>query len=64
MCAGQGRIAGSRGRARGAATAVVRQEGKQLVHRVEMGAVDDKAAVLTWRDQAGMGELFQMERQG
>src|SRR6266850_5328828 len=48
----------------GAATAaVLREVADELIHVLEVRAVDDEAAVLPAADQAGAGEVREVERQ-
>jgi len=46
-----------------AAAAVLGQVTDQAVHRIEVGAVPDEAAVLAGNDEAGAPELLQVERE-
>lgn len=47
-----------------AAAAVIGQECHQIVHRVELRAIDHEPPILARDDQISMAQLLQMERQG
>ena len=46
-----------------ATATVVRQKSNEVIHRIEVGGVCDRAAVLRSIDQTGVREFLEMERQ-
>ena len=46
-----------------AAATVIRQKSNEVIHRIEVGGVCDRAPVLRSIDQTGVREFLEMERQ-
>src|SRR5215831_1742931 len=47
-----------------ASAAVFRQEAEQRVHGLEARGIDHRAALTAYRDQAGLAQSIEMEREG